>query len=171
MLTFAVVPQTRLVTGFQSMVSPVEKPSSQTPTPINQPPSADTFTPSAVKSRVGNIAFNVEAFLLDVNEMLIVAKTRFLDAIHELDADLEERLLNGEDMKALIAWIEDRYPDSRERMSQEQLNRIFTDYERLIQTMKFDELKMRKTMSEKEYLLELLKELKDMVDCVKDLTP
>jgi hypothetical protein len=54
MLTFALVPQTRLVTGFQSTVNPTEKPSPQTPKPINHPPSADSFTPSAVKSRAGN---------------------------------------------------------------------------------------------------------------------
>jgi hypothetical protein len=53
MLTFALVPQTRLVTGFQSTVNPTEKPSPQTPKPINHPLTADTFTPSAVKSRAG----------------------------------------------------------------------------------------------------------------------
>jgi hypothetical protein len=189
MLTFAVMPKTPLVTGFQLMVNPVEKPSSQSPTPINQRPSADTFTPSAVKSRVGNIELNWDSFclldvketlvglnleeflLLDADEMLKTAKRRFFDAIHELDTDLKERLLNGEGMKALIDWIEDRYPDSRDRMTQKQLDRIFTDYEPLIQKIEFDELNIRKTMSEKEYLLKLLKELKDMVDYVKSLTP
>ena len=54
MLTFSVVPQTLLVKGFQPTVNQTEKPSPQSPTPINQPPSADSFTPSAVKSRAGN---------------------------------------------------------------------------------------------------------------------
>jgi len=55
MLTFSVIPQTLLVTGFQSTVNPTEKPSSQTPKPINHPQLADSFTPSAVKSRVGSL--------------------------------------------------------------------------------------------------------------------
>jgi len=53
MLTFAVMPQTRLVKGFQSTVNPTEKPSPQSPTPINHPQLAYAFTPSAVKSRAG----------------------------------------------------------------------------------------------------------------------
>ena len=53
MLSFSVVPQTLLVKGFQPTVNQTEKPSPQTPTPINHPLTADTFTPSAVKSRAG----------------------------------------------------------------------------------------------------------------------
>ena len=55
MLTFSVVPQTLLVKGFQPTVNQTEKPSPQSPTQTIHPLTADSFTPSAVKSRAGEV--------------------------------------------------------------------------------------------------------------------
>jgi len=106
MLTFSVIPQTLLVTGFQSTVNQAEKPSSPSPTPINHPLTADTFTPSAVKSRAGAgmpYAFN---HTLPIREQTYKgALTDFTILFKALDQKTIDKMPNGSRERVIVNSI------------------------------------------------------------------
>ena len=105
MLTFSVVPQTLLVKGFQPTVNQTEKPSLPSPTQTIHPLTADSFTPSAVKSRAGGNA--TEA--LEALEALkgVLNSSNFeqgvLEKAQQPLSQLEEFINNGKTRKKMFS--------------------------------------------------------------------
>jgi hypothetical protein len=114
MLSFSLIPKISLVTGFQPTVNQTEKPSPQTPTPINQPLPEDTFTPIPVQSRAGGFLGDIFVKLWRIAKAekdLKKALKNYLEASNELKLEdykearqVEERLVK-DSTERIIQWI------------------------------------------------------------------
>jgi hypothetical protein len=178
MLTFALVPQTRLVKGFQSTVNATEKTSPQSPTPINHPPSADSFTPSAVKSRVGTgtgmgklVSWEEGGKLptlvqLQVKLLGIVQNfSSSIDSIVQKHPPLERKILGKPHQRTLEKWVrnEEENRNSRLTISDQELAESIAIFKKVL-----TDSAIKKAL--KENALNLLEELETTIEQIKELS-